>query len=59
MARPCGYHGEGTIIEISQDGHTFTKLPPSRDGDSTVIKCLISYLKLEPDRFILHLKNQS
>ena len=116
MARPYAYHGEGTIIEISEDGQTFTKLPPLerfekmrdittcdlgiptavevgdivavgpggpsnpgiaaihayhqsmksvfcrvtfRDGDSKVIMCSISYLKLEPNRFILHLKNQS
>ena len=115
MARPDAYHGEGTINEISEDGQTFTKLPPLesfekmpdvttydlgiptavevgdivavgpggpstpgiaaihaysqsiksvfcrvtfKDGESTVMKCWISHLKIEPNRFILHLKNQ-
>jgi hypothetical protein len=30
-----------------------------KDGDSILIKCLISYLKIEPHRFVLHLKHQS
>jgi hypothetical protein len=30
-----------------------------KDGDSTVIECVISYLKIESNRFILHLKRLS